>query len=592
MKRNRQNLQSFLRLAAFAVLAALLANLPLRAQNFGTITGVVTDRGGDPLMGSTVLVSGPLGPLHEVVGAFVERVMTDAQGRFVVERLTPGWYSLRVLAPARLPAMRDHVHVQAGETTQQKFVLADVFANSVLAAGKSRFSTWGDDWKWILRTSSSTRPLLRFQHQQKQASAPPAKNAALTSQRLIAMVPQSSSRGADQSGLASVLAYSEPLGQTSDLLVAGSLSPSVAEGASFAAAYRRGLLGASPQQLSIAVHQLSLEDAVPGAIAGPANSLLRAQGIALAYSQQRRLSGHWILDTGFEIDYLNGLQDVGSANPRLALEYRRSPSSKVVFSFGAPQPEQGNKLLDRISNLDAFPRVTMNGNRLALETVRHAEAAFDQKFGSNSEFLVAVYHDAVDNAAVWGFGPSRSLSGFEGDLLLNPAVGGVILDSGAFHASGVQVAYMRGFGKFLRAGVAYNLGQALQVYPVAVASELPADWQGILRSEYAGSISTVVTAFVPRCRTRISASFSSMPKGTVTVVDPYTNGPVQAEPFVGLQIRQPIPTLAFLPAHIEALADFQNVLNQGAVPIAKSGNQPFDLVPAYRSFRGGFSVLF
>jgi hypothetical protein len=66
---------------------------------------------------------------------------------------------------------------------------------------------------------------------------------------------------------------------------------------------------------------------------------------------------------------------------------------------------------------------------------------------------------------------------------------------------------------------------------------------------------------------------------------------LQLEPFLGIQIRQPLPTMAFLPAHIEALADFRNLLAQGYVPVSGAGDK-LVLTPAYRSFRGGFSVEF
>jgi hypothetical protein len=63
------------------------------------------------------------------------------------------------------------------------------------------------------------------------------------------------------------------------------------------------------------------------------------------------------------------------------------------------------------------------------------------------------------------------------------------------------------------------------------------------------------------------------------------------QPFLNVQIRQPLPTIEFLPAHIEAVADFHNLLAEGYVPLTSSEDR-LVLTPAYRSFRGGFSVQF
>ena len=55
-------------------------------------------------------------------------MFTDAHGRFTLAHLLPGWYSLNVSSPTRLPAMRNGVHVEAGMTAIASFVFADIFA--------------------------------------------------------------------------------------------------------------------------------------------------------------------------------------------------------------------------------------------------------------------------------------------------------------------------------------------------------------------------------------------------------------------------------------------------------------------------------
>src|SRR5213594_3360767 len=82
---------------------------------FGRLSGNVTDGQGNPLMGASVMVMGPLWGI-------------GSRARLAVERLIPGRYSIRVTAPTRLPAVRNGINVEAGEASRQKFVLSDILA--------------------------------------------------------------------------------------------------------------------------------------------------------------------------------------------------------------------------------------------------------------------------------------------------------------------------------------------------------------------------------------------------------------------------------------------------------------------------------
>ena len=101
-----------------------------------------------------------------------------------------------------------------------------------------------------------------------------------------------------------------------------------------------------------------------------------------------------------------------------------------------------------------------------------------------------------------------------------------------------------------------------------------------------------ISAEIPITHTRIITSYESVPNDRVTLIDPYGQAMLQVQPYLGVQIRQPLPTLAFLPAHIEATADFRNLTGQGYVSAGQSGQKPVTLSSGYRCFRGGFSVQF
>ena len=100
-------------------------------------------------------------------------------------------------------------------------------------------------------------------------------------------------------------------------------------------------------------------------------------------------------------------------------------------------------------------------------------------------------------------------------------------------------------------------------------------------------------ARIPSSKTKIVASYSWVEQGSVTLVDPYGLEDLNVAPYLGMQLRQPLPTLPMFPgAHIEAVADFRNLTGEGYVRLASNSGEPLVLTPAYRSFRGGFSVQF
>ncbi|MBZ5516310.1 MAG: carboxypeptidase-like regulatory domain-containing protein [Acidobacteriia bacterium] len=559
----------------------------------GRISGSVSDPQGNPLMGATVVIVGPLFGAWEPAGSAVERVITDAHGRFAVERLVPGWYSLKVTAPTRLPAMRNGIRLDAGRSVQENFVLGDLLAPLQFRLPSGNVSNWGGDWKWVLRTSASTRPVLRYRETSKRRKTP--KAPLPSSQRLVAMTPGSPRRTAlaGDLGMGSVLAYLRPLGADTDLLVAGSMGTGGMGSSSLATMLRRDVLKGDPQELAVVVHQLNFADGIVLPMADGRGGFTHAQGVLASYGQTRRLSGSLSVSAGFEVDYLNAGRDALSSRPSAKLEYKPTPSNVLTVRYGAVRVDANGSLLERIGVLTAFPRVTMRGYRPQLEQFNHTELSYLRRLSKDSGFELAAYHDALENAAVWGFGGTEVLGGLAGSFLPNPSANGVTLNVGNFSSSGVRAALTHSAGSNVQLAVLYAMGDALAMEhrerPVAAPVT---DLRSVLSKRETQIVGGRVSARLPVTGTRITTSYEWMPAGRVTEVDPYGQASSQLQPYLGIQIRQPLPNLAFLPAKIEALADFRNLLAQGYTPVSQSGDDTLLLTPMYRSFRGGFSVQF
>lgn len=581
-------------LAGAAAMLACLASPPARAADYGRISGMVSDPQGMPLMGATVQIVGPVLMGLSGGGKAVEKIITDAHGRFAVERLLPGSYSLQVTSATRLPVLRTGIRVDSGRSVVQSFVLADILAPIRLHVPSGNVTSWGDDWKWVLRTSAATRPILRF-HEKSRSKTKGAKAPLPPGEKLIAMNPGSSrghALGRDP-GVGSVFAYIRPLSENADLLVAGSMAAYSMQSSSVATVLRRDVLKGDPQELALAVHQLDFSDGIALGARSTPDGRGRARAVSANYSQTRRVLRQLILTAGFDFDYLNVGQDAMSARPYMKAEYELNPASSVAIRHGAARVDNGQSLLDRVGALTSFPRITMQGYQPRLERLIHSEVGYTRRFGKKTRVEAAVYRDQFQNAALWGFGEGDALAGLAGGYLANPAADGVTLNAGHYSSSGVRAAVVRKFGDATEVSVLYARGDALMAEARNTPQRGPVkDLRSALNTRRTQTVGGRISTRIPRAQTSITTSYLWIPAGRLSSIDPVGQANLQIQPYLGMQIRQPLPSLAFLPARIEALADFRNLLSQGSVPVSGWGEDSLMITPAYRSIRGGFSVQF
>jgi len=124
----------------------------------GKVAGVVNDTLGVPQMGATVqLVSESAGALSAV------DFLTNTQGVFRGEKVTPGLYTVRVTLAGFLPTLEQHVRINAHVTTVVRVELESMFASlDQLRRAPSSATVESEDWKWVLRSASATRPVLQW----------------------------------------------------------------------------------------------------------------------------------------------------------------------------------------------------------------------------------------------------------------------------------------------------------------------------------------------------------------------------------------------------------------------------------------------
>jgi Carboxypeptidase regulatory-like domain len=581
-------------------LCTILTGCQGLSAEYGRVSGTVTDTSGNPIMGATVLLTGPgINEPQGLLEGSIDRVFTDAQGNFTINRVIPGWYSLQVISPAKLPGFRNRVQVRPGTTTREAFALGEILSGIRLQPPSRNSHAWGREWKWILRTSASTRPVLRYRTAasgRKEAT----KHTPLPSRRLVAMVPGTAGANglSEDPGTDTVVAYLHPLDENSDLLVAGSVSRSSVDGQSVIAEYRRGFLKRNHEDISLAVHQLTLDGNDVAVSSTNGHGMPISRGMVLRYVQTRQLSDALTVTAGFEMKYLNSVSDASTSQPEIDLAYRLDPDTVLNFSYSAAGVDQPNTLLQRVGALNAFPRITLHNFHPRLQDTRHAEVRLQRRLGAASRVELAAYHDAFQNVAVWGIGGIQDLknSSPAGNVLMSPAGDKAVLNGGNYGSSGGEVAYEQQLGRRGEMGVMYSFGSALAVSPSAGAGlEIPIDASNLpafLRAQFTQSISGRFSTLVPVLKTQVISTYSWLPARRITLVDPYGQDRFEFEPFWGLQIRQPLPRIDMLPLRIVAIADFRNLLGQGSVALRQADGRSALLTPAYRAIRGGFAVQF
>src|ERR1700722_12822522 len=140
-------------LGVFCLAPAAHAGGPLALS--GSILGEVKTVAGVAEMGAKVL-------LYDRHDQLVRQVLTNEQGRFGFAALAPDVYSIRVTLASFVPAMRRNISVAAGTDSLLQINLSGIFSTVDILSSASHGTLMGDDWKWVLRASPSTRPILRF----------------------------------------------------------------------------------------------------------------------------------------------------------------------------------------------------------------------------------------------------------------------------------------------------------------------------------------------------------------------------------------------------------------------------------------------
>ncbi len=505
----------------------------------GKLSGVVRDSAGTPQMGATVEIV----PEAAVKAASLG-LLTNPQGIFRDESLAPGLYTVRVTLAGFLPTIQQHVRISAHLTTMVRVELESMFASlDQLRRQPSSVSVESDDWKWVLRSASITRPVLQWADDGSTTVA----NASYDGEVAHARARLDFTDGARRPGSASNLpsapstafAYDQDLGRTSRLLLAG---------------------------------QVNYETEVAGG------------GIATVWLPTGSLG------IGAEYVLVGMLKSAASLRPRLELDTRVNDAWHTALIFAeeadAPTPlesderEIGSELAAALNELDSFPTLLLRGGRPVLEGGWHEEIAANRKLGSHGNLQVAAFHDDNRHVAVFGRGNDLPAA----DYLQDYSSNGFAYDAGSSGNWGMRLAVREKLSDSTELTAVYAYAGALS--PIDVVD---APMRNMLRDTMHNSVGASVSTRLPRLRTKLNAGYKWVGGEAVSRLDAYGESLFQMDPFLHVGVRQPLPK--FAPGRWEAIANCDNLFAQGYVSLNTQDGRAV-LVPAFRTFRGGLSVQF
>jgi Carboxypeptidase regulatory-like domain len=560
------------RILACCTLLATLCVAATAGVNPGSISGYVKNTAGVPQMGATVQLVSAAGQLQVVY--------TDVKGYFTAAGLVPGTYDIHVSAPSFLPTLREDVVLAAGGNKVLNITLNTLFEAVRMLPPLKKTDTDDDSWKWTLR-STANRPVLRFDDNtaiivESQAEGQPLKGT-------LALMAGAASEGyGSASDLGTAFSVEQSIFHTGTLGFSGDLG--------YAAGTPDGVVSASyshdnssgfRQSVSLVVRRFAAPDTVPhgGAL----------DAVAMSYATGFSVGGFADFQVGSEgqaIEFLG--REANALRPSAIADFHLGPNTILEYRYATSEPNmRASKGFDSApADLsETGPRMTLMDGSPLLENAHHHELSLSERLGNN-KFQVAYYNDRIKDPALLGVGEVNS-EGF--DVLPDVYSGTFSYNGGELRAQGVRFVYRRKMSDYLNATVDYGYGGVLALDQPSV------NWNSVSDSLYhtwRHTAALKLDGTLPGCKAKWIASYRWTSGQTLLPVDLFNASAGQADPYLNLFFRQPLPHFHGMPGQMEALIDIRNLLAQGYVPVIGPDGNTVYLVQSARSVRGGLAFTF
>lgn len=534
-----------------------------------SISGYVKNSAGMPQMGAVV----------ELLSAASEsvKVFTNESGFYRAAGLLPGVYDIRVSAPTFLPSLRERVSLRAGAALIENVTLNTIFDAFQLTP--SHGVALDDDWKWTLR-SVVNRPILRIFDEKPVVVSSGEKNGSSSMKGSLSFLAGAGSTGyGDLADMSTGFSLEHSLFSSGTLALNGNVgygsgNPSTVVRAS----YSHEMANGSRPEIGLTVRRFATPDP----------NLHSFQALALTTADSITLADVLDLNVGSELQTIQFMGRENAFRPFASADLHLTPNTVLEYSYRTTRPT--SRLSKGFDSAPADlsetnPRLSLNGFSTSIESAHHHEVSVSHRMGASS-FQMAAYSDRIANPALLGVG---ELSSAGGDILPDIYSGTFTYGGTQLRTNGVRAVFERKLDADLTASLDYGYGGVLDL-------ETPAEQldsaKESLRTAQRHALGGKLSGKLPRAGTRWIASYRWTSGQALTPVDLFDASPGQVDPFLSFFVRQPIPNVGFLPAHMEVLLEIRNLLAQGYVPVIGEDGRTLYLVQSARAVRGGVAFNF
>jgi hypothetical protein len=562
-------------------IAALLLSAPAGfcaepTQLAGSIAGFVRDSTGIPQMGATVL-------LFNRSDRLIFKTITNERGIFGFSLLNPDLYSVRITLASFVPAMKQKIAVQPGMQSLLYVDLASVLSSIELVyVAPGQGALMSDDWKWTLKASAATRPVLRWLPDQS-ASDPDKRDNAVGSvftdtRGLLSLSggdPGSLGGATAQTDLGTAFALATSVWGRNQLQVSGNVGNGArggTPGGGFRTSYSRDDGG---PEIAVTMQQVFLSArSTLGELNGQPDSGPALRTMSISMKEKVALSDDLHLDYGMSLNSVSFLDHLNYMSKFARLTRDRGDQTALAEDLAA---------------LSILPRLSLLNGRGAVERSMDLEMGYEKRLHS-TVFNMTGYRETVTNAAMTIASPTGEAFAI-GDVLPDISSKSSILNIGSFQRTGLAGSVTQALGDRVQIGASVGQGGALALADHGLTLETADQLRSSIHTTQRFWASARASATLPVVGTQISGSYEWTDYSTIMPSHFYLTQSAYPEAGLNIRVRQPIPSFPGIPGRLEATAELRNGLAQGYLPIS-DGTQRVLLMQQPRALRGGLSFIF
>jgi hypothetical protein len=558
----------------------------------GQILGEVRNANGVVQMGAVV-------SLYNRYDELLRRGLSNQDGKFVFDGLTPDIYSIRVSLASFVPAFRRNISVLAGSDNLLRIQLASALSTIELVPLNSpEGALMSDSWKWVLRSSHATRPVLRLLPQTSSSRSSMASLFSDTSALVKVSAGDGDPFGGASQDLGTAFVLATSVNGTSKVRVSGNVGYAASgfPSAGFRTSYRRDDQTGEGPQLALTVRQIYLPSLMGSGGLGSDTPALRTASIS-SYDKMDILDIIH-LEYGASLESISLLGRINHMNSfaRATYDLEGTSAVKLAVSSGSQpvelladgtQQDLNQSLNGDLAALGQVQRISRRDNQAAVERNKVIEAGYQAVKGSRT-YRASVYAEEVSDAAFLMSGESGFMD--SGDLLPDLSSLGTIFDVGDYRRVGYSASVTQALGDRVKVSVAAGRTDGLRTQESPDALPVNGD---TLRSEIRNTprpwVAVEADASLPVTGTHLASSYGWTDPSVLMPIHVSLTGRTDQQIGWNIYARQPLPTLGGM--HLEMTVDLRNLLAQGYVGIQSNGRRAV-LTNAPRAVRGGVSFIF